>query len=56
VGAEIGVPPSEFKHVKLPGITRKFDGFDRNHFAFLLASFHLFYGSEKKADMDRLRP
>jgi endonuclease/exonuclease/phosphatase family metal-dependent hydrolase len=59
---EIAVPPKDHKHIKLPGITRKFNGFDRNpylcafvagSFQFLLVNVHLFYGSAAKADVDR---
>lgn len=59
---EIAFPPSSFKSIKLPGITRAFDGFDRNPY---LASFaigktsltfvnvHLFFGNDKPASIDR---
>lgn len=63
---EIAIPPSETRNVKLPGITQRFDGFDRNPYiaafsagplTFLLASVHLYFGSEKgaasKRDMNR---
>ena len=59
---EISFPPAEYDKVKLPGISRKFDGFDRNpyfatfeagKFSFTLANAHLFYGSEKKQDVER---
>jgi hypothetical protein len=52
--------------VKLPNVTQKFDGFDRNPFlaafqagalTFLLINVHLYFGSEKgdasKRDMNR---
>jgi endonuclease/exonuclease/phosphatase family metal-dependent hydrolase len=59
---EIAFPVAQYKHVKLPGITRKFDGFDRTPYlvsfktpntSIVFVNVHLFYGSEKKADMDR---
>lgn len=59
---EIGVSPSEYDHVKLKGIKRKFGGFDRSpylgtwqfgRFSFLITSVHLFFGSSKKADVER---
>ena len=59
---EIAVPPKEIKHIKLKGINRKFNGFDRNpflasfkarNFEFILVNVHLFFGKDKKADRDR---
>ena len=59
---EIAIPPSDMKNIKLPGITQKFDGFDRNPylaafkaggFEFLLVSVHLYYGSESAISMNR---
>jgi endonuclease/exonuclease/phosphatase family metal-dependent hydrolase len=56
------IPPKEYANVKLKGITRKFNGFDRapclatfqvGGFTTLLANVHQFYGSDKKADVDR---
>ena len=61
---EVAVPPKDLPKIKLPGVTRKFDGFDRNPYvatwqvrqtSLLLANVHLFFGSEKKADIDRRR-
>lgn len=57
---ELSVPPSEYRFIKLPGVTTKFDGFDRNPFLasfkagkleFLLLNVHLYFGdeSEKKS-------
>jgi len=59
---EIAVPPKEHHHIKLPNVTQKFKGFDRNpylaafvagNFEFLLVNVHLFFGSASKADVDR---
>lgn len=59
---EIGIPPSQLRHIKIKGITRKFDGFDRNPYpaafqagqtSFMFVNVHLFFGSEKKPDMER---
>jgi endonuclease/exonuclease/phosphatase family metal-dependent hydrolase len=59
---EVSVPPADFPQIKLPGIQRKFDGFDRNPyivafqagtFRFQVVNVHLFYGSEKPADIER---
>src|SRR4029450_6348602 len=56
---EIAFSPSDARNVKLPGITQKFDGFDRNPFlaafeagppTFLLVSVHLFFGKETSAE------
>jgi endonuclease/exonuclease/phosphatase family metal-dependent hydrolase len=59
---EIAFPPSEYKNIKLPGVTETFNGFDRTPY---LASFaagltslvfvnvHLFYGDEKQASIGR---
>ena len=55
---EIAVSPSDHKYVKLPGITQKFTGFDRNpylaafkacSFTFLLVNVHLYFGKESEA-------
>ena len=61
---EIAIPPSEKRHVKLRGISQKFDGFDRHPylaafkagmFEFLLVNVHLYYGSESAISMNRRR-
>jgi endonuclease/exonuclease/phosphatase family metal-dependent hydrolase len=57
---ELSVPPSDYKFIRLPGVTSKFDGFDRNPFLatfkvgnleLLLLNVHLYFGdeSEKKS-------
>lgn len=59
---EIAIPPADHADIKLPGITRKFTGFDRNpyiaafemgRFNFTLANVHLFFGDETDDNMDR---
>jgi endonuclease/exonuclease/phosphatase family metal-dependent hydrolase len=58
----LSIPPSHTSQIKLPGTTTAFPGFDRGPylgsfesgaFRFLLANVHLFYGSPKKADIER---
>lgn len=59
---EIAIPPSEARYIKLPGITQRFDGFDRNPYLasfqagslqFLLVNVHLYYGSESAISVNR---
>jgi endonuclease/exonuclease/phosphatase family metal-dependent hydrolase len=59
---EVAVPPKDHKHIKLPGIDRKFSGFDRNpylaafksgNFSFTLVNVHLYYGKDTTADRKR---
>lgn len=59
---EIGIPPNELRHIRLPGVTVKFQGFDRNPYlaafqvgqtSLLLVNVHLFFGSEARRDMQR---
>ena len=60
---EVAFPPKDNAKVSLPGIAQAFDGFDRNpyfatfqagQFTLLLATVHLFFGSDKqKKDIDR---
>ena len=60
---EISIPVSQLRFIKLPGITQKFDGFDRNPYlatfragqtSFLFVNVHLYYGSDSdKTDMAR---
>ncbi len=58
----LSIPPSQLKRIKLAGVERKFEGFDRGpymaafeakSFRFLLLNVHLFYGSTRKADIER---
>lgn len=53
---EVTIPPRELGSVKLPGVTQRFDGFDRNpylgswrcgDFTFELADVHLYFGTAK---------
>lgn len=64
---EIAYPVASLKRVKLPGHSKKFEGFDRNPYlatfqagnlSFLLVNVHLYYGSlktkaQEKASMER---
>jgi endonuclease/exonuclease/phosphatase family metal-dependent hydrolase len=59
---EIAFPPSRYKSVKLPGVTRSFDGFDRSPYfasfavgstSLIFVNVHLFYGDEKPKSIDR---
>ena len=59
---EIAVPPKDHKYIKLNGVQRKFNGFDRNpflasfvsgSFRFLLVNVHLYFGKDTSADRDR---
>jgi endonuclease/exonuclease/phosphatase family metal-dependent hydrolase len=58
----LALPPKEYPNVKLKGITRQFNGFDRapylatfqaGRLTLLLANVHQFFGSAKKIDVDR---
>ena len=59
---ELAIPPAQHRFITLPGVSRKFTGFDRNPyvaafkcrgFRFTLANVHLYFGGESKADLDR---
>jgi len=50
---EVAIEPSELRHIKLPGVTQSFNGFDRNPFLasfqfknarLTLANVHLYFG------------
>jgi hypothetical protein len=58
----LSIPPSQTKQIKLPGTTITFPGFDRGpylgsfqsaNFQFLLVNVHLFFGSDKAANIER---
>jgi len=58
----LSVPPSDYRHIHLEGVEGSFTGFDRSpylaaftvgDFRFILASVHLFYGSEAARDIGR---
>lgn len=61
--AELSIPPSDFKHIKLPGVSTKFDGFDRapfmvsfrvKNYSFVLLNVHLYFGDDSEsASIDR---
>ena len=55
---EVAIPPSQFKSIKLDGITTTFNGFDRSpflasfkakRFDFSLLNVHLYFGTDSKA-------
>ena len=59
---EVAVAPKDVSYIKLPGIRRKFKGFDRNpylvafsagSFEFVLVNVHLFFGEDTKKDRER---
>ena len=56
---EVAVDPTDLKHIKLPGVQEKFEGFDRNpyiaafragKFTFQLVNVHLYFGKESKRE------
>jgi endonuclease/exonuclease/phosphatase family metal-dependent hydrolase len=58
----LAIPPAKLPQIKLPGGTTTFTGFDRGpylgtfqagRFRLMLASVHLFFGSDKPADIER---
>jgi len=58
----LSIPVSAQRHIKLQGVEREFRGFDRSpflgsfqagDFRFLLASVHLYFGSDDDADLER---
>lgn len=58
----LSIPPSDFRHIKLTGVEQAFQGFDRPPYltafragslTLLLASVHLFYGSDQTEDLAR---
>lgn len=59
---EIAFPPSDYKNVKLPGVTQVFNGFDRTPYfatfqagntSFVFANVHLYYGDTGKKSIER---
>jgi endonuclease/exonuclease/phosphatase family metal-dependent hydrolase len=59
---EIAPPPSDYRHITLPGIQQRFDGFDRNPylatfragaFTFSLVNVHLYFGSDSARARNR---
>ncbi len=67
VGDEIGEvapAPADYRHIRLPGIDQKFNGFDRNpyvatftvgKFTVSLVNVHLYFGSDSTRSMNRRR-
>lgn len=62
LAGEVAVPQGSHRHIKLPGITQKFHGFDRNPFAvafriegsvFTIVNAHLYFGSDSKISKNR---
>jgi endonuclease/exonuclease/phosphatase family metal-dependent hydrolase len=61
---EVAIPPSDINDIRLPGITQRFEGFDRNpylagfssdSFVYVLVNVHLYFGSESAISMNRRR-
>jgi hypothetical protein len=50
---EISIPPSALRYIKLPGITEKFAGFDRNPYLVSFKAGHLYFGEDTDLDRDR---
>ncbi len=59
---EIAIAPSQHRHIRLPGVTTEFRGFDRNpalvslrwgDLPLTLVNVHFFFGSERPADIQR---
>ena len=59
---EVAIPPKDHRFIKLPGVDKKFTGFDRNPYVcsfqwkneiFMLINVHSFFGSEAKSDVNR---
>jgi len=58
----LSIPVNDLRFIKLPGVEQEFRGFDRSPylaafeagaFRFVLASVHLYFGSDAAEDMDR---
>ena len=58
----LSIPVNDLRHIKLPGVSHQFRGFDRSpylaafeagSFRFVLANVHLFFGSDATVDMER---
>jgi endonuclease/exonuclease/phosphatase family metal-dependent hydrolase len=59
---EIAIPPSQFRHIRLPGVAATFSGFDRSpslvslswgRLPLTFVNVHFFFGSEARADLER---
>lgn len=62
MSGEVSVPPSEHRHINVPGIKRQFSGFDRNPFIyafeagnlrFTMANVHLYFGRDNTEHKQR---
>lgn len=62
MAAEVAVPPSDHRFIRMKGVSGAFNGFDRNPYItafraggieFLAVSVHLYYGSDSYIDEDR---
>jgi endonuclease/exonuclease/phosphatase family metal-dependent hydrolase len=62
LAAEVAVPPSDHRYIRMKGVSGAFRGFDRNPYAvafragnleFMAVSAHLYYGSTTYYDEDR---
>ncbi|OIO73526.1 MAG: hypothetical protein AUJ57_04190 [Zetaproteobacteria bacterium CG1_02_53_45] len=62
LAAEVAVPPSDHRFIRMKGVSGAFDGFDRNPYAvafqagnlaFTAVSVHLYFGSHSYFDEDR---
>jgi endonuclease/exonuclease/phosphatase family metal-dependent hydrolase len=62
LAGRLSIPVNALRHIKLTGVKQSFHGFDRppylaafqaGAFRFVLASVHLFFGSDAKADLER---
>ncbi len=62
LAAEVAVPPSDQRYIRMQGVSGAFDGFDRNPYAvafraggleFIAVSAHLYFGSEAYFNVDR---
>lgn len=59
---EVAIPPSDVRHVRLPGVAQAFGGFDRSPYlagfrcgslVLVLVNVHLYFGSESVVSMNR---
>ncbi len=62
LAAEVAVPPSDHRYIRMRGVSGSFNGFDRNPYAvafragnleFIAVSVHLYFGSHSYFDEDR---
>lgn len=57
--AELSIPPAEYRHINLPGVSQRFLGFDRSpymvsfsskNFKFVLLNVHLYFGDDTESE------